>query len=66
MRLLGVLERCYEESVEASSSLNVPDWDGGCTHRWDGHGGDVDEAKLSQDESENDRHGDGSVCGRCV
>lgn len=52
---------CFEKGIEARRSLDVPELDCGGTARRDGHGRDVDDKDLSQDESEKDRH-DGGWC----
>jgi hypothetical protein len=58
----GLDDRCCVQGIEAGGSLNVPDGDVGRTRGRDSHGGGEDEAELSQDKSENDRHGHGNVC----
>ena len=57
----GVLDRCCKEGIEAGGSLDVPDGDRGCIRRRYGHSGDVNKAELCQDQSDDDRHGDGGV-----
>lgn len=59
--MTGVLDRCCEEGIEAGGSLDVPDGDRDCIRGRYGHGEDVDEPELSQNQGEDDRRCDGGV-----